>query len=71
VSIVVNKAEDTDTNAIKIPPILHQPHILKVTPQRIEMMNKLNSTGAKVNIVDLKDENGIATGTRVELIIPV
>jgi hypothetical protein len=33
-------------------------------------MNKLNSTGAKVNIVDLKDELGNATGTRVELMIP-
>jgi hypothetical protein len=35
------------------------------------MMNKLNSTGAKVNIVDLKDGQGNATGTRVELIIPI
>jgi hypothetical protein len=33
-------------------------------------MNKLNSSGAQVNIVDLKDEQGYATGTRVELIIP-
>jgi tetratricopeptide (TPR) repeat protein len=48
----------------------HKSHGLKVTSQRIEMMNKLNSTGAKVNIVDLKDEQGNATGTRVELIIP-
>jgi hypothetical protein len=35
------------------------------------MMNKLNSTGARVSIVDLKDERGNATGTRVELVIPV
>jgi hypothetical protein len=34
------------------------------------MMNRLNSSGAKVNIVDLKDEQGNAMGTRVELIIP-
>jgi hypothetical protein len=34
------------------------------------MMNKLNSTGAQVHIFDLKDEQGIATGTKVELIIP-
>jgi hypothetical protein len=34
------------------------------------MMSKLNSTGAQVNIVDLKDEQGIAMGTKVELIIP-
>jgi phage shock protein A len=49
----------------------HKSHGLKVTSQRIEMMNKLNSTGAQVNIFDLKDEQGSATGTKVELIIPV
>jgi LytS/YehU family sensor histidine kinase len=48
----------------------HKSHGLKVTSQRIEMMNKLNSTGAQVTIIDLKDEKGHATGTRVELIIP-
>jgi Ni,Fe-hydrogenase maturation factor len=48
----------------------HKSHGLKVTSQRIEMMNKLNSTGAKVNIVDLRDNQGNATGTMVELIIP-
>jgi len=48
----------------------HKSHGLKVTSQRIEMMNKLNSTGAQVHIFDLKDEQGIATGTKVELIIP-
>jgi tetratricopeptide (TPR) repeat protein len=48
----------------------HKSHGLKVTSQRIEMMNKLNSTGARVNIFDLKNENGQATGTMVELIIP-
>lgn len=49
----------------------HKSHGLKVTSQRIEMMNKLNSTGAQVNIFDLRDESGKATGTRVELVIPV
>jgi hypothetical protein len=43
----------------------------KVTSQRIEMMNKLNSTRAKVNIIDLKDGQVNATGTKVELNIPV
>ncbi|MEI7725499.1 MAG: hypothetical protein WCK09_10375 [Bacteroidota bacterium] len=48
----------------------HQTHGLKVTSERIDIMNKLNSTGAQVHIVDLKDEQGNALGTRVELIIP-
>jgi sensor histidine kinase YesM len=48
----------------------HRSHGLKVTSQRIDMMNKLNSTGARVRILDLKDDIGNAMGTRVELIIP-
>jgi hypothetical protein len=48
----------------------HRSHGLKVTSQRIDMMNKLNSTGAQVNISDLKDDKGAALGTRVEVIIP-
>jgi ligand-binding sensor domain-containing protein len=48
----------------------HKSHGLKVTSQRIDMMNKLNSTGAQVHIIDLKDDQGNATGTRVELILP-
>jgi sensor histidine kinase YesM len=48
----------------------HKSQGLKVTSQRIEMMNKLNSKGAQVQIIDLKDDQGHATGTRVELIIP-
>ena len=48
----------------------HKSHGMKVTSQRIEMMNNLNATGAQVHFVDLKDELGNAMGTRVELIIP-
>lgn len=48
----------------------HKSHGLSVTSQRIEMMNRLNSTGARVNIFDLKDDLGHAAGTKVELIIP-
>jgi len=49
----------------------HKSHGLKVTSQRIEMKNNLNSTGAQVHIFDLKDESGNAIGTKVELVIPV
>ena len=48
----------------------HKSHGMKVTSQRIEMMNNLNATGAQVHFVDLKDELGNAMGTRVDLIIP-
>ena len=49
----------------------HKSHGLKVTSQRIEMLNKLNSSHAQVTLVDLKDELGLAIGTRVELVIPI
>ena|GEM_PF-965652 len=56
---------------IKSKSATHKSHGLKVTSQRIEMMNKLNSTGAQVHIFDLKDNKGNAAGTKVELIIPI
>jgi hypothetical protein len=56
---------------MKIKSATHRSHGLEVTSERIEMMNKINSTGAQVQIIDLKDEQGNAMGTRVELIIPV
>ena len=56
---------------MKSKPATHRSHGLKVTSERIDIMNKLNSTGAEVRIIDLKDGQGIALGTRVELIIPV
>ncbi|MEI6899957.1 MAG: histidine kinase, partial [Bacteroidota bacterium] len=49
----------------------HKSHGLKVTSQRIEMMNKLNSSGARVEVIDLKDSGGYATGTQVVMVIPV
>jgi LytS/YehU family sensor histidine kinase len=48
----------------------HKSHGMKVTSERIEMMNRLNSTGAQVRIFDLKDELGFAIGTKIELMIP-
>jgi ligand-binding sensor domain-containing protein len=44
---------------------------MQITGDRIEMINKLYGTDTKVKIIDLFDENNNATGTRVELEIPV
>lgn len=44
---------------------------MQITSDRIEMINKLYGTDTKVAIKDLYDNNGEASGTRVELIIPV
>jgi sensor histidine kinase YesM len=55
---------------IKSKSATHRSHGLKATSERIEMMNNLNTTWAQVHIIDLKDDQGNALGTRVELIIP-
>ena len=48
----------------------HKSFGIEITSHRIEMMNKLYSTGTRMNIIDMKDDEGNATGTRVDLIIP-
>jgi len=56
---------------LKSKTLTHKPHGLKVTTQRIEMMNKMNSTGAHVEIIDLHDAHGNSSGTKVKLVIPI
>lgn len=48
----------------------HKSYGIQITSKRIEMLNKLNSTGTQMNILDMKDDHGNATGTRVDLTIP-
>ncbi|HRI58124.1 MAG TPA: histidine kinase [Saprospiraceae bacterium] len=44
---------------------------MRITGDRIDLINKLRDMDARVEIIDLKDEYGQANGTRVELTIPV
>jgi LytS/YehU family sensor histidine kinase len=44
---------------------------LKMTSERIDMINQLYQIKADVKILDLKDEKGEATGTKVTVAIPV
>ena len=44
---------------------------MQITQDRIDLINKLYSTNTRVKIIDLHDEEGNATGTRVELEIPI
>jgi LytS/YehU family sensor histidine kinase len=44
---------------------------MKITSDRLAMLNKLAGTDASVNVIDLKNEDGSAAGTRVELSIPL
>lgn len=44
---------------------------MQITKDRMEMINKLYNTNTSMQIIDLHDGNGIAAGTRVELVIPI
>jgi sensor histidine kinase YesM len=44
---------------------------MKVTAERIELINQLYQTSTSVEIHDLKDAQGQATGTKVTVEIPI
>jgi hypothetical protein len=44
---------------------------MKVTSERIDAINKIYHTNTKVTVLDLFDENGQASGTKVVINIPV
>ena len=49
----------------------HKSFGLKMTSERIELFNQLYQTHTKVQIEDLTDANGQATGTKVIVEIPI
>jgi tetratricopeptide (TPR) repeat protein len=49
----------------------HKSMGIKLSQERLELLNKLNSKGAKVIINDLYTETGAPAGTRIELCIPI
>lgn len=49
----------------------HQSLGIKITESRIDLSNAVYGTDMKVVIVDLKDENNQACGTRIELYLPI
>lgn len=50
---------------------LHKSHGMKVTAERIEIINEIYEAKAIVQIEDLFDESGAAAGTKVKLSLPV
>jgi ligand-binding sensor domain-containing protein len=51
---------------------VHQPVAMKLTEKRLFIINEMEDyAGAKAMVVDLKDNQGNATGTRVELYLPL
>ena len=49
----------------------HKSHGMKVTADRIDMINKIYDTLARVEIIDKTNENGEAFGTTVKIQIPL
>ncbi len=43
----------------------------KITQKRIDLLNSLNDSGIDIQYYDLSDNNGNASGTKVEITIPV
>ena len=50
---------------------LRKSYGMKITDDRLALLNKISKANASVKVFDLKDDVGKASGTRVELFIPV
>lgn len=44
---------------------------MKITGDRLALLNKISKANASVKVFDMKDSSGVPSGTRVELLIPV
>lgn len=49
----------------------HKSMGMKITEDRLKILNAINNSQLSVTITDLRDEKGVATGTKVELFVPL
>jgi hypothetical protein len=54
-----------------MPFIRHKSLGMKITEDRLKILNEINNSQLSVTITDLKDEHNEATGTMVELFVPL
>jgi ligand-binding sensor domain-containing protein len=54
-----------------IPGKKHKSLGMKITEDRLRILNDLNNSTLSVNIIDLKDTKSMALGTKVELFVPL
>jgi LytS/YehU family sensor histidine kinase len=52
-------------------PIEYQSKGINITQKRIDILNVANAEKVKTSIIDLKDVNGLATGTRIIISFPL
>ena len=50
---------------------VHQSKSMQVNADRMKLFAETHSSGVRSEIMDLKDEQGIAIGTRVHLVLPI
>ena len=50
---------------------MHESMGMKITTERLELLNKAQRSNLSLNVTDLEDVNGNALGTKVEIFIPV
>ncbi len=50
---------------------MHRSLGMKVTSNRLSLLNEMNQSEMTVNLTDLKHENGASAGTKVEICIPM
>lgn len=50
---------------------MHKAMGMKITSERLEVLNRIHNSNLNVLVSDLEDENGNATGTKVEIFIPI
>ena len=51
--------------------VTHKSFGLQISKDRIRIVNKLYGVNTQVEVEDLRDENNEATGTRINLFIPI
>lgn len=50
---------------------IHQSKSMQVNADRMKLLEETNKTGARVEIIDLKDRDGKAIGTRARIVLPI
>ena len=48
----------------------HKSMGMEITRERLELLNITRDSNLSVNVMDLEDDNGVSTGTRVEIAVP-
>ncbi len=51
--------------------LTHKPRGMMIIKERIDLINRQNSEKINVKIIDLKNNDGVSSGTKIEIILPL